>query len=260
MNSPVAYRVINRRLVESLARSLDLPVGESLVSEAELGASRVISGKVKNTRSSPPLTSADPRLIPPIVTALRESGQLRIYRPESTEDFWRRDHDNWYVWERTVATPVTLSLKGKFPDEVEGPAALNVWISDPPTRVEIKDEWDFRDSFLLLVEELGEFTWPMPWFISGVSALRLVAEVLEDPRPLTMEWLMAIAQSEDRFGRWRADHPVEKLRQIGGIVGRPRLIETVYKVVYMTDEQAYETDGGQTRVSDLLAYPLYIAD
>ena len=42
---------------------------------------------------------------------------------------------------------------------------------------------------------------------------------------------------------------IAKLKQIGGVVGSPRRMSTVYKIVYMTNEQAYEVDGIATRVN-----------
>jgi hypothetical protein len=146
--------------VESLARSINLPIGESTIAEAALGASHVISAGLKRTRSIPPLTSADPRLIPPIVSALRDSGQLRINRPERPSEFWKGDHEGWYVWELTTATPVMLPLTGRFP-EGSSPKALNVWVADPIPPAEGVETWGATGCFLFLVEELGDFNWPI---------------------------------------------------------------------------------------------------
>jgi hypothetical protein len=261
-NPPSSVRVINRRLVQSLARALNIPLDVSVSTESEVGIAKVITGKVKWTRSDAGLSSDDPRLLPEIVTALRESGQLRINRPDTPEEFWRGEHDGWYVYERVLATPVVLPLKDRLPDAVSGPDALTVWVVDPPEPLRPRDEWDFTTAFLFIVEEIGEFKWPMGWFLSGISALRIVAEVLTDPRQHTMsdESLFRLGESPDRFGRWQKDHPVERLRGIGGVVGRTRIIDTVYKIEYMTDEQSYPYDGEQMRVSDILAYPLYVAE
>lgn len=261
-NPPSSIRVINRRLVQSLARALDIPLGVSVSTESEIGIAKGITGKVKKTRSDSGLSSDDPRLLPDIVTALRESGQLNISRPDTAEEFWRGEHDGWYVYERVLATPVVLPLKDRLPDGVSGPDALTVWVIDPPEPLQPREEWDFSTSFVFIVEELGEFRWPMGWFLSGISALRLVAEVLTDPRPETIshDSMHRLGATPDRFGRWQDDHPVERLRVIGGTVGRPRIIDTVYKIEYMTDEQSYPYNGAQLRVSDILAYPLYIAE
>ena len=91
---------------------------------------------------------------------------------------------------------------------------------------------------------------------------RIVAEVLTDPRQHTMsdESLFRLRQSPDRFGRWQEDHPVQRLQGIGGVVGGTRIIDTVYKIEYMTNEQSYPHNGEQLRVSGILAYPLYVAE
>lgn len=261
-NPPASIRVINRRLVQSLARALNLPLDVSVSTESEIGFAKGITGKVKRTRNDAGLSSDDPRLLPEIVTALRESGQLQVVRPDSPKEFWQGDHSGWYVYERVLATPVVLPLKGRLPDGVSGPDALTVWIVDPPEPLLPRGEWDFTTSFLFIVEELGEFHWPMGWFLSGISSLRIVAEVLTDPRSVTMlsDFVFSLTESTDRFGRWQEDHPIERLREIGGVVGRTRIIDTVYKIEYMTDEQSYPYKGEQLRVSDILAYPLYIAE
>jgi hypothetical protein len=261
-NPPASFRVINRRLVESLGRALNLPLNVSVSTESEIGVTKGIAGRFKRTRSDAGLTSDDPRVLPAIVTALRESGQLQVLRPNDPEQYWRGDHDGWYVHERVLATPVTLPLKNRLPEGITGPDALTVWIADPPEPVLPQDDSDFTTSFLFIVEEIGEFQWPMRWFMSGISSLRVVAEVLTDPRLHTMaaESLFEVLGSPDRFGGWHDDHPVERLREIGGVVGRTRIIDTIYKIEYMTDEQSYQYKGEKLRVSDILAYPLYIAE
>lgn len=260
LNAPSSYRVINQRLAESLARDLNLPLNESVTRESELSVAKLVGGRFKRSRAAEPLRSDDPRLLPEIVEALRNSGQLRINRPDTADEYWHTDHEGWYVYEEVIATPVTLPLVGRLPDGVEGPDALNVWVSDPPKPILPRTQWDYSTSFLFLVEELGEFRWPVAWFISGISSLRIVAEVLTDPRDLTMEAMFELRNSDDLFGRWQTDHPIERLRRIGGVVGAPRRIASVYKIAYMTDEQSYTYEGEELRVSDILAYPLYIAD
>jgi hypothetical protein len=262
-NPPASIRVINRRLVESLARGLNIPLNVSVSTESEIGVAKGITGKVKRTRKDEGLSSDDPRILPEIVTALRESGQLQVLRPDHPDQFWRGDHDGWYVHERVLSTPVVLPLQQRLPDGVTAPDALTVWVSDPPEPVLPRGTWDFTTSFLFIVQELGEYEWPIGWFMSGISSLRIVAEVLTNPRSYTMSYDEAVrdlARSPDRFGRWQPDHPIERLREIGGVVGRSRIIDTIYKIAYMTDEQSYPYKGEELRVSDILAYPLYIAE
>jgi len=62
----------------------------------------------------------------------------------------------------------------------------------------------------------------------------------------------------DELGRDSDLHPVEKLKRVGGTVGHARRIEAVYKIGYMTNEQAARRDGVAIRVNDIMAYPLYI--
>jgi hypothetical protein len=55
-------------------------------------------------------------------------------------------------------------------------------------------------------------------------------------------------------------HPIEKLTSIGGIVIDKRIIETLYKPRYMSDEQCFIDSDTAYRVHDLLAYPLFICN
>jgi len=66
-NPPSSIRVINRRLVQSLARTLGISLEVSVSTESELGVSKVVTGKIKQTRTEPGLSSDDPRLLPEIV-------------------------------------------------------------------------------------------------------------------------------------------------------------------------------------------------
>jgi hypothetical protein len=61
------------------------------------------------------------------------------------------------------------------------------------------------------------------------------------------------------LGRGSLDHPIDKLRSRGAIVGDEREIPTLYMPRYMSDEQCYTFEGNVRRVNDLLAYPIFIA-
>ncbi len=116
------YVVINQRLVEVLARQLDLPLDVEQTREGQYGfdAGWLSAGSRRATTRTA-MTPDDPRLIPPIVDELRERGLLRGYRPESPrlarESFSpvcvREDHEAklpWYVtrmicWQRLCCCP-----------------------------------------------------------------------------------------------------------------------------------------------------------
>jgi hypothetical protein len=68
-----------------------------------------------------------------------------------------------------------------------------------------------------------------------------------------------LAPIEGDFGRFDPLHPIEKLKKVGGVPSLSREIETIYKIAYMTNEQAYTVEGKVRRVNDILAYPLFIA-
>jgi hypothetical protein len=192
-----------------------------------------------------------------VVEALREADQLKIYRPERSREYWNSGVGDWYVSEEFVATPVVLPVSGGSDDRT-----IRIWVGEPlEEREPPSGEWDWAGSFVFLVEDLRHFEWPFEvGYLSGISALRLTVEFVAGRDQYTFDDLIAARREEDKFGRFVDANPIDKLRAAGGIVGRPRLIETVYKIAYMTNEQSYMADGQRVRVNDILAYPLYIAE
>ncbi|GGO47912.1 hypothetical protein GCM10012287_21670 [Streptomyces daqingensis] len=63
----------------------------------------------------------------------------------------------------------------------------------------------------------------------------------------------------EELGRGSSAHPVEKLRQVGGVAGAPRIVNAIYKIAYMTNEQTATLQGREVRVNDILAYPLVVS-
>jgi hypothetical protein len=246
-------RTVNRPLAMRLARELGLPIDADPVSEYELKADlRVASFARGTTRRS---TAVDaPEVADRITAALRKSGRLRGIRPERTFDFRAGPAAGWYLKETMTATPVLVPV----PDDLVvfgAPEKLTVWVADPlATREEVRFDGDVVGSFVYLVEELAE-TPTFRYHLSGISALRLLMEGVLEDREIT-----AITGTRDVWGRDATEHPVEKLRRAGGTVLREHTIETVYKVAYMTNEQAWVHNGVETRVNDILGYPLYIAE
>ncbi|MER8155856.1 hypothetical protein [Streptomyces sp. NPDC094472] len=115
------YKVVNRRMVESLALQLDLPVGiEEVVETEATGTLKFLGARRKRQRTAKGLESNDPRLIDMLIEALRDSGNLVTHRPERNSEW-----DQWMSRDRNVggalihefwmdATPVTLPTRGKF--------------------------------------------------------------------------------------------------------------------------------------------------
>lgn len=210
-------------------------------------------------RRRAPLPFEDPRLLPPIIESLRESGQLRIYRPDKASDFASADPPDWYVHEEGVtATPVLVPARKALGEPEYMPEDLRVWVLDPvePSREPAYEE-DWLGAYVFIVEQLLDLK-ASRFVISGISALRFIAEKIAIDEDVRMDDLMG---SEDVFGRWHEGHPIEKLKAVGGRAGRRRKIDTIYKIGYMSDEQYVEVDDGtEGRINDILAYPLYIAE
>jgi hypothetical protein len=200
-------------------------------------------------------------LVEAVVDGLRDRSLLHVFRPERANDFVDRAVDHYYVYETLTATPVLLPLKS-INGSIPAADAINIWVGDPQDDVKTPaaHEWDWVGSFLFVVEEMQALEGPdRRHFVSGLSALRmLVQSAMGGEIPPRDEWYAA--QGGDDFGRWNPAHPIEKLEAIGGRPGRTREIETVYQIVYMTNEQSYTRDGEEIRSNDIFAYPLYIAE
>ncbi len=248
-----SFRYVNTSLATSLAADMGIDLKASRSQEVRAGVNAGITAEVKLGRSSGAAASSDPRVLDRIVRGLRKSRQLRDARPERSRDFWHEPHDGWYVAEKFIATPVTLPPGVSSSVDRE----LTVWVGEPTgSGDELGDAWDARGTFVFLVEELASFDWTLGHAISGVSSLRLVVEVVGSS--MIGGDVLAFARTPDRFSELVDADPVDKLEAIGGIVGSPRPIETVYKIAYMNDEQCWRRQSTFLRTNDLLAYPLFI--
>ncbi|KAB2351062.1 hypothetical protein [Actinomadura rudentiformis] len=256
-----AYRVISAKMVDQLARQLDLAVDIETTVETELngGITGIGSGRRKSTKRVNPSSLTDPRLVEQVVDGLRDNGQLKIYRPERLQDL--KSRQSTFVHEiGIVGTPVFLPLKDGA-DAASGMDSLTVWVFEPVGPAGFIDSepdgswaWDWQGSYLFLIEE--HITHPEGlYYLSGVSALRCLVEMAGYNTRLSCGRF-----GEDEFGRDNPAHPIDKLLSIGGVRGRPRPIEAVYRIAAMTDEQATIINGKKVRLNDILAYPLYIAD
>jgi hypothetical protein len=262
------FSYINSRLIGSLARQLGLAVDQETTLEYETGVDlKLATGKRRVTKRNPPLGPHDPRLIGPIVEALRDRGQLHVYRPERSQDYlWDSLGDptrvGYFVHEEFVATPVLVPRASSTNSDFTLPP-LKVWVSDPLDEVRGQYyDFEFVGSFLFLVEETRP---ELPTFISsisGISALRMIVDFLAVGRSPTRDAIDELVVIEDKFGERSSMHPLDKLRSVGATITRPRHVEAVYRISYMNDEQAYIPKGftRPARVNDVCAYPLYIAE
>jgi hypothetical protein len=261
------YTVINRHLIESLARQLNLPIDQERTTEAQVGLVGKVGLGIKKSRKQSPFPPDDPRLLPPIIEALRESGQLRVYRPESTSDFWYSDND-WYVHETAVAVPVLLPFDRTLPDTKYLPEAVTIWVLDPPVAtLETQPKKNWLGPFVFIVQELESFPASSEDYISGISAIRIITEVVAKRRSnLFKDWIKQYFPSGGPDFHYSSYHapgfhrPINDLRELGGIVKRPRKIETIYKIAYMTHQGHSSADRPSVRIGDILAYPLFIAE
>lgn len=152
-----------------------------------------------------------------------------------------------FVYEFVSATKVVLPVDIQLVAR-GGPPDLSVRVSDPPAGLPApKDPWDWRGSYLFMVEKVSP-NGPRPVFFSGISAL---AQVVRMGQPIPK------GEALWNLGRNSPAHPIEKLVGLGGRPSLERRIEVLYEMRYMTDEQGgWSISDG--RVNDLLGYPLAI--
>ncbi|MER7128645.1 hypothetical protein [Streptosporangium saharense] len=264
------YRVVNSTLLESLlsqVENLDA-VERSTEWEGRVTLGVGSFGRKASTKRSNGVQANMHRQIEGAVEALREHGQLREYRPERTREVYKHGMlvDRPYVREvNVVATPVYIPV----PEPLQGVrgSMLTVWVCEPIGEVGFIDAeadgswaWDWVGTYVFLVEEIRDSG--LQHFMSGISALCALVNFVagHDPCGRPEQIHSCVSAHGEPWGRDLAMHPVEKLSKVGGIAGRKRAIETVYKIVQMTDEQASVVNGKEVRLNDILAYPLYIAE
>ena len=156
-----------------------------------------------------------------------------------------------FVLETMVATKVLLPLAK--PDLIKGLSNVAIWVSDPDPALYSQERWNWRGSFAYL----SEIHWDnqsSSHFLSGVSALQAIVNLSRGK-----DFFDIIQDESEPFGRGRDLHPVDKLQEIGGIALDKRKIKSLYRIRYFTNEQAYNFEGQERRVNDLLGYPLYIS-
>jgi hypothetical protein len=252
------YVVINTPLVESLARQLNLPIDRERTSESQFGLVGKVGIGFKKSVKHAPLSSDDPRLLAPIITALRESGQLRIYRPDNTNEFWKAA-SNWYVHETAIAQPVLLPFDKIMPDAGHFPETVTIWV------IGIEDIGYDRGSsapwagpHVFIVQELTSFPQART-YISGISAVRIIKEVIFDSSVTDFEkWQRQYGGGGPDFGGGAYRNAIGEFIRMGGVASRPRQIETIYKIAYMSHQEG--RSGPASRIGDIFAYPLFIAE
>jgi hypothetical protein len=137
-------------------------------------------------------------------------------------------------------------------DEWKACSQIAVWISDPDPAAYSNKPYDWKGTFLYLMECHWDYQGFQTVF-SGVSALQALVNQITGKN-----FLDYINEEFEPYGRGRDLHPIDKLKDCGGIVSEPRRIKSLYRKRYLTDEQVYQYEGERRRVNDLLAYPLYI--
>lgn len=180
-----------------------------------------------------------------LITQFENKGLLTKRRPT---EMLRHDSQTILVRERCMARCFTIS-KSFLPPDMQM-AALRVWMSEPDPADFTDEEWKWRGSYLFLTEiHLDNDSYHHIY--SGCSALRMIANALSSKEPTHRA-------GKEILGRFDERSVMEKLTSLGGIPSEQRIIDALYFVRYMTDEQWHHDVGSSRRVHDILGYPLSI--
>lgn len=259
MREPMNYRYIDTSAIVSLAQYLGIPFDQSVTTEGGVAAGPpFFRGQGKRSRTVGPMGANDPRLLSAVVEGLRDRGYLHAFRPTAIE-FLRSDTIGWYVHESDIqSTPVYIPLKGPSDtDTIPGLDALNMWVSDPLTY--FVDENDRPDSYLVMAQEISFELHESPSYVSGWSALRYLADLLPEKGPFF--WLEFQTSETEQANPESLQHPIDRLKNFhGSRAGRSRRIETLYRIVHVTEGRNIIREGRRVPVEEVLAYPLYIAE
>lgn len=191
-----------------------------------------------------------------LINALQLRGAVSPTRPREMVQFLRKEKSDQtprpFVLETMDATKVIF--KESAFASVPALSQFAVWVSDPvPETLGQFSKMEFTGMFVYLTEAVWEETVGHHLVYSGCSALQAVAN-LQSGKPILQP------DFSEPLGRSSLQHPVEKLQKLGAIVSPPRRIMSLYKIRYVTDEQAFIRDGVKYRTSDLLGYPVFVGE
>ncbi|WP_425803999.1 hypothetical protein ACHOLT_19250 [Desulfitobacterium sp. Sab5] len=186
-----------------------------------------------------------------LIQFLKKNEMLDYERPKEMYDF--ANQRKGFVLESMTATKVI------FPKEsltsLQGIDEFALWISDPNPDDISNDPLVYNGTFLYITQMWLDDGWYTP-IHSGCSALQAIVNYLEG-RPILNTIL---PEGCERYGRSTYEHPINKLTRIGAIKSSTKKITSLYQKRYITNEQCYIFANNETRVNDLLGYPIYISE
>jgi hypothetical protein len=193
-----------------------------------------------------------------LIHFLKANHLLRIKRPPTERRRGGRKEED-HLDETTIVHETIKATRIIFP-RLSGMADLlpdiAVWVAPPtePPNLEKEDDTEPSGTFLYLIEthshpERAEFLGQ----ISGLSSLEMIL------RDLARKHLIPSEVAETHESRDNCSLPITVLKQAGGLVQNPRLISTLYRPRYLSDDQYVQVSGSILRCYDLYAYPIFIA-
>jgi hypothetical protein len=185
---------------------------------------------------------------------LKREDVLEYGRPKDMEDGFFNNRKA-FVLETMKATQIIFP-----PESLKDTPDLKyfaLWISDPnPNDIQHGEIiHNYTGTFLYITQMWLDNGWYSP-IRSGCSALQAIVNHLEG-RPILNTIL---PYGIEKFGRSNFQHPIDKLISLGAKKGSTKEITCLYQKRYITNEQCYIFNNKETRVNDLLAYPIFISE
>jgi hypothetical protein len=180
---------------------------------------------------------------------LQKNNLLEYERPKFLIDGYI-NRESPFVLETLIATKIVFPSESI--DSLKGYKDLILWVSDP-NPADLDTNSIINNGTFLYIPEQWLDNEQYTGVHSGCSALQAIVNYLEN-RPLTSR----IFHGKEYFGRNNNAHPVDKLESIGALKLSKKKITVLYSKRYITDEQCFIFNNNNTRVHDLLGYPIFI--
>lgn len=134
---------------------------------------------------------------------------------------------------------------------------LALWVINPvnkPTQRSRENIFKADGVFLYLIESYWEKDDSYSGPVSGNSALNILLREMQEKFGLDLNKI-----KEQLYSREDDTPPIKLLEQAGFIVQSPRLITSLYRQRYFSDDQYVNIGGILQRCYDLFAYPIFIS-
>lgn len=246
------YIYINEKCINEIVEHIPMQKNPPKTYKRKLLVNLGFSPKVEISEESSNRDLNTHEKIELLTSFLTKNDLLGFERPINMNDTYI-NLEKKYVFESMYATKVTFPTISFA--ELPGTIGFSLWISNPSQFEHNGSNNKVNEGTFLYIPEIWFDDERYSSVFSGCSALQAVVNFLEN-RFITSQRFHGIEQ----LGRYSNDHPIDKLLKLGAQKKYTKKITCLYKKRYITDEQCFIFNGKNTRVHDLLGYPLFISE